>query len=85
MSHKAIILVNAFKKCYYVKARRDFMQTYKIYVTNISQALAVLKEQGFEGKDSGTFIEIAFNPSQKMSVIMLLNQNKIVVYDIEEA
>ncbi|KYG92111.1 hypothetical protein MHH70_03395 [Metasolibacillus sp. FSL H7-0170] len=61
------------------------MQTYKIYVTNISQALTALKEEGYEGKDSGTFIEVAFDPNQKMSVIMLLNKHKIVVYDIEEA
>ncbi|WP_042473560.1 hypothetical protein [Bacillus ndiopicus] len=61
------------------------MQTYKIYVTNISQALAALKEEGYVGKDSGTFIEITFDPNQKMSVIMLLNKHKIVVYDIEEA
>lgn len=60
------------------------MKTFRIYVTDKSQALSVLEASEFEAKDGATYVEVSIQPEQKMDVITLLNRQKVVLYDIEE-
>jgi hypothetical protein len=59
-------------------------KSYRIYVTNIDQAMAALKAFGIEARAIGTYIHFMIEESRKMDVILHLNKEKIVVYDIEE-
>ena len=59
------------------------MTQYRIYVTNISQAISVLAEQGYNVFNGGTFVQVEIDPENKMDVIVALNKQNVVVYDIE--
>lgn len=59
-------------------------KNYRLYVTNIDQALSVLKDLDITASSNGTGIAFAISEAQKMDVVIRLNKEKIVVYDIEE-
>ncbi|OCS89177.1 hypothetical protein [Caryophanon latum] len=61
------------------------MQTFKIYVTNITEALSVLQQANISAKNGGTFVEVEIDPTKQTETILLLNKGNIVVYDIEAA
>lgn len=60
------------------------MKTFRIYVTNISQAFNVLAENGYNVSEGATYVEINVEENKKMDLITLLNRAKVVLYDIEE-
>jgi hypothetical protein len=57
---------------------------FRMYVTNITQAITVLREAGITALSNGTFIRLSIPEEKKTEVILLLNKEKVVVYDIEE-
>lgn len=57
---------------------------FRMYVTNITQAISVLREAGVEAAADGTSIKLSVPEQTKTDVIVLLNKEKVVVYDIEE-
>ncbi|MGM9949602.1 MAG: hypothetical protein ACI33P_05725 [Lysinibacillus sp.] len=57
---------------------------FRMYVTNITQAISVLREAGIEASTFGTAIKLHIPEEGKTDVIVLLNKEKVVVYDIEE-
>ena len=61
------------------------MQTFKIYVTNITEAITVLQKEHIAVRNAGTCIEVTIDPSKQTETILLLNKHKVVVYDIEAA
>ena len=61
------------------------MKTFRIYVTNISQAFTVLAENGYNVTEGATYVEIHVDENKKMDLITLLNRAKVILYDIEEA
>ncbi len=60
------------------------MKDYRLYVTNMDQSLNVLNDLDIEAKIVGPAILFSVPEEQKMDVIIQLNQERIVVYDIEE-
>ena len=60
------------------------MKTYRIYVTNISQAYSVLTQSEFQVSEGASFVEMTIDPARKMDAITLLNRARVVLYDIEE-
>lgn len=61
------------------------MQTFNIYVTNITEALTVLQQGNISARSRGACIEVTIDPSKQTETILLLNKNNVVVYDIEAA
>ena len=56
----------------------------RLNVTNITQAISVLREAGVEALADGTSIKLRIPEQTKTDVIVLLNKEKVVVYDVEE-
>lgn len=57
---------------------------FRMYVTNITQAINVLRNEGITAVAEGTSIKLSIPEEQKTNTILLLNKEKVVVYDIEE-
>ena len=57
---------------------------FRMYVTNITQAINVLRNEGITATADGTSIKLSIPEEQKTNLILLLNKEKVVVYDIEE-
>ncbi len=57
---------------------------FRMHVTNITQAISVLKEVGVESATDGTSIKLRVSEQTKTDVIILLNKENVVVYDVEE-
>ena len=57
---------------------------FRMYVTNITQAINVLRNEGITATTEGTSIKLSIPEEQKTNIILLLNKEKVVVYDIEE-
>lgn len=57
---------------------------FRMYVTNITQAINVLREAGISASADGTCIRLSIPEGKKTEVILMLNKEKVVVYDIEE-
>ena len=57
---------------------------FRMYVTNITQAINVLRNEGITVTAEGTSIKLSIPEEQKTNIILLLNKEKVVVYDIEE-
>ena len=57
---------------------------FRMYVTNITQAINVLQNGGITASAEGTSIKFSIPEEQKTNTILLLNKEKVVVYDIEE-
>ena len=57
---------------------------FRMYVTNISQAINVLQKEGITAIAEASSIRFSIPEDQKTNSIILLNKEKVVVYDIEE-
>ena len=57
---------------------------FRMYVTNITQAINVLRNEGITAIAEASSINLSMPEDQKTNVILLLNKEKVVVYDIEE-
>ena len=57
---------------------------FRMYVTNISQAINVLQKEGITAIAEASSIRFSIPEDQKTKSILLLNKEKVVVYDIEE-
>lgn len=57
---------------------------FRMYVTNISQAINVLQKEGITAIAEASSIKFSMPEEQKTNIILLLNKEKVVVYDIEE-
>lgn len=57
---------------------------FRMYVTNITQAINVLREVGIASTADGTYIRFRIPEKKKTEIILLLNKKQVVVYDIEE-
>ena len=57
---------------------------FRMYVTNITQAINVLRNEGVTAIADGASIKLSIPEEQKTNIILLLNKEKVVVYDIEE-
>lgn len=57
---------------------------FRMYVTNISQAINVLQKEGITAIAEASSIRFSIPEDQKTNSILLLNKEKVVVYDIEE-
>lgn len=57
---------------------------FRMYVTNITQAINVLQKEGTTAIAEGSSIRFSIPEDQKTNIISLLNKEKVVVYDIEE-
>ena len=57
---------------------------FRMYVTNITQAINVLRNEGIAATPNDTGIQLSIPEEQKTNIILLLNREKVVVYDIEE-
>ena len=55
-----------------------------MYVTNITQAINVLRNEGITAIAEGPSIKFSIPEEQKTNIILLLNKEKVVIYDIEE-
>ena len=55
-----------------------------MYVTNITQAINVLQKEGITAIAEASSIKLSMLEEQKTNAILLLNKEKVVVYDIEE-
>ena len=60
------------------------VKEFRLNVTNITQAISVLREAGVEASADGTSIKLRIPEQTKTDVIVLLNKEKVVVYDVEE-
>ena len=57
---------------------------FRMYVTNITQAINVLQKEGITAIAEASSIKLSMLEEQKTNAILLLNKEKVVVYDIEE-
>ena len=57
---------------------------FRMYVTNITQAINVLQNKGIRASAEGSSIKVNILEQQKTDVILLLNKEKVIIYDIEE-
>ena len=57
---------------------------FRMSVTNITQAISVLSEAGIEASTDGTAIKLRVPEQTKTDAIVLLNKEKVIIYDIEE-
>ena len=57
---------------------------FRMYVTNITQAINVLQKEGITAIAEASSIKFSMPEEQKTNTILLLNKEKVVVYDIEE-
>ena len=57
---------------------------FHMYVTNITQAINVLQKEGITAIAEANSIKLSMPEEQKTIIILLLNKEKVVVYDIEE-
>ena len=57
---------------------------FRMYVTNITQAINALQKEGITAIAEASSIKFNVPEEQKMNIILLLNREKVVVYDIEE-
>ena len=57
---------------------------FRMYVTNITQAINVLRNEGITAITDGTSIKFGVPEEQKTNIILLLNKEEVAVYDIEE-
>lgn len=57
---------------------------FRMYVTNITQAINVLQKEGITAIAEASSIKFSMPEEQKTNIILLLNKEKVVVYDIEE-
>ncbi len=60
------------------------VKEFRLNVTNVTQAISVLREVGVEASVDGTSIKLRVPEQTKTDVIVLLNKEKVVVYDVEE-
>ena len=60
------------------------VKEFRLNVTNITQAISVLRKAGVEAAADGTSIKLRVPEQTKTDVIVLLNKEKVVVYDVEE-
>ena len=60
------------------------VKEFRLNVTNITQAISVLREARVEASADGTSIKLRIPEQTKTDVIVLLNKEKVVVYDVEE-
>ena len=60
------------------------VKEFRLNVTNITQAISVLRKAGVEASVDGTSIKLRVPEQTKTDVIVLLNKEKVVVYDVEE-
>ena len=61
------------------------MKTYKLYVTDLTGAYHLVKNEGFNCQPKNTYLEVQAKPENKLSLIKLLNKAHIVMLDIEVA
>ena len=57
---------------------------FRMYVTNITQAINVLQKEGITAIAEASSIKFSVPEDEKTNIILLLNKEKVVVYDIEE-
>ena len=57
---------------------------FRMYVTNIAQAINVLRTEGITAIGDGTSIKLSIPEEQKMNIILSLNKGNVIIYDIEE-
>ena len=57
---------------------------FRMYVTNITQAINVLRNEGITAIAEGTSIKLSIPEEQKMNIILSLNKGNVIIYDIEE-
>ena len=57
---------------------------FRMYVTNITQAINVLRNERITAIAEASSIKFSMPEDQKTNIILLLNKEKVVVYDIEE-
>ena len=57
--------------------------TYKLYVTDLSKAHQLLKDEGYDCEPKGTFLQVRVEASKKMDIIKKINEARIVMFDIE--
>ena len=55
-----------------------------MYVTNITKAINVLRNEGITVTAESSSIKFSIPEEQKTNIILLLNKEKVVIYDIEE-
>ena len=60
------------------------VKQFHIYVTNITKAINVLRNEGITATAESSSIKFSIPEEQKTNIILLLNKEKVVVYDIEE-
>ena len=60
------------------------VKEFRLNVTNITQAISILRKAGVEAAADGTSIKLRVPEQTKTDVIVLLNKEKVVVYDVEE-
>ena len=59
------------------------MVTYKLYVTDVSRTLTVLKEANVSCVAKDTYVEVTADETQKMEIVKVISAAKIVMLDIE--
>ena len=57
---------------------------FRMYVTNITQAINVLQKEGITAIAEASSIRFSVPEDEKTNIILLLNKEKVVIYDIEE-
>lgn len=60
------------------------VKQFHIYVTNITKAINVLRNEGITATAESSSIKFSIPEEQKTNIILLLNKEKVVIYDIEE-
>ncbi len=59
------------------------MNTYKVYVTDLTKAHHTLKAAGYNCEPKDTYLQVHADLSQKMDMIKKINAARIVMLDIE--
>ena len=60
------------------------VKQFHIYVTNITKAINILRNEGITATAESSSIKFSIPEEQKTNIILLLNKEKVVIYDIEE-
>ena len=57
---------------------------YYMNVTNVDQAVSALKAMEIDAQPTGTSIQFKIEESLKTKMILQLNKEKVIIYDMDE-
>ena len=57
---------------------------YYMNVTNVDQAVSVLKAMEIDAQPMGSSIQFKIDESLKTKMILQLNKEKVIIYDMDE-